>query len=124
MFIPNHLIRFLMVGGSATLFQFILLLLFIEIGHFHEVVASALAFTFSAIYNYLMNYHFTFASKKSHVETAIKFSIVAGLGLTINSSSFALLLTVTPHYLLAQVGATLITLIVNFLLHKTWIYRS
>jgi putative flippase GtrA len=124
MFIFNHLVRFLLVGGSATLIQFTLLFLFIEIGHLQEVAASALAFTFSAIYNYLMNYYFTFASQKGHLETATKFSIVAGLGLIINSSSFALLLTISPHYLFAQFGATLITLVVNFLLHKTWIYRS
>lgn len=120
----NHLVRFVIVGGSATLLQFVLLLLLVEYGHLNKVLASALSFVLSAIYNYLMNYYFTFASEKSHVETAAKFVLVAALGLVINSSTFALFLMLGPHYLIAQVGATAITMIVNFLLHKIWIYRS
>ena len=120
----SHLIRFALVGGSATLIQFALLYLFIEYAHVEKVIASASSFAISAFYNYLMNYHFTFASEKSHAETAIKFVIVASFGLLINSLTFALLLLVMPHYLVAQIGATIITLIINFLLHKIWIYRS
>lgn len=120
----NHMIRFVIVGGSATLLQFMLLFAFIEFAHMQEVLASAVSFALSAIYNYLMNYYFTFASDKSHRETLWKFVIVASLGLVINSSSFALLLLIMPHYMVAQIGATAITLVVNFLLHKIWIYRS
>lgn len=120
----NHLIRFVLVGGSATLLQFLLLFIFVELFHLHAVVSSATSFALSAVFNYLMNYYFTFNSAKSHMETASKFTLVAGLGLAINSASFALLLPLLPHYLLAQTGATLITLCVNFILHKTWIYRS
>ena len=120
----NHLIRFVLVGGSATLLQFVLLFIFVEFGHFNKIFASALSFAISAVFNYLMNYYFTFASEKSHIETAPKFIAVAALGLLINSTVFALLLVVMPHYLFAQFGATLITLLVNFLLHKMWIYRS
>lgn len=120
----NHLVRFVMVGGSATLLQFVLLFLFVEYAHLNEILASALSFSLSAIYNYLMNYYFTFASEKSHIETATKFMLVATLGLAINSSTFALFLSLGLYYLLAQGGATIITLLVNFLLHKIWIYRS
>lgn len=120
----NHLIRFILVGGSATLLQFILLFLLVEFVHLHAVLASALSFAMSAVFNYLMNYHFTFSSSKPHAETAGKFIVVAGLGLLINSGSFAALLPLTNHYLIAQIGATLITLCINFLLHKIWIYRS
>ncbi|HLU17396.1 MAG TPA: GtrA family protein [Edaphocola sp.] len=118
------MIRFVLVGGSATLFQFVLLFSFVEFGHFNKIFASALSFAIAAILNYLLNYYFTFASEKSHFETASKFIVVATIGLLINSTSFALLLVVMPHYLFAQIGATLLALSVNFLLHKIWIYRS
>lgn len=120
----DHLIRFVLVGGSATLLQFVLLFIFVECGHFNKIFASALSFAISAVFNYLMNYYFTFASEKPHIEAVLKFIVVATLGLLINSASFALLLVVMPHYLFAQLGAALITLSVNFLLHKMWIYRS
>lgn len=120
----NHLIRFILVGGSATLLQFALLFVFVELFHLHAVLSSALSFALSAVFNYLMNYYFTFNSSKSHTETAGKFVVVASLGLLINSGTFALLLPLAPHYLIAQLGATIITLGINFLLHKIWIYRS
>jgi len=120
----NHLIRFVLVGGTATLIQFVLLIMLVEFLHTNAVLASALSFALSAVFNYLLNYYFTFKSARSHVETASKFIVVATLGLLINSSSFALILNFAPHYLIAQIGATLITLCVNFLLHKFWIYRS
>ena len=120
----NHLIRFILVGGSATLLQFALLFILVEQFYLPAVLSSALAFALSAVFNYLMNYYFTFNSAKSHAETAGKFVVVASLGLAINSGAFALLLPLVPHYLMAQVGATVITLAINFLLHKLWIYRS
>lgn len=120
----NHLMRFVIVGGSATLLQYLLLVLFVELHLLTPVLASPLAFGLSAIANYLLNYHFTFASRAAHTSTLPKFIAVASLGLIINSVSFAIFLSLVPHYLAAQIIATVLTLGVNFLLHKFWIYRS
>src|SRR5690606_28898369 len=106
----NHLVRFVMVGGSATLLQFVLLFIFVEYGDLTYVPSAACSFPVSAIYSSLMNYSQTFASETSHVATASKFVLVAALGLAINSSTFALLIYLGLHYLSAQVGATAVTL--------------
>lgn len=119
----NRFVRFSVVGAIATLIQFVLLYLFVELNWLDKIPASALSFVISAGCNYLMNYHMTFASRESHLQTLPKFIGVAVLGLLLNVSLFSLFI-LAAHYLVAQAFATLITLCANFILHKYWIYRS
>lgn len=120
----NRFLRFLFVGGTATLLQMLILVLLVEQFGLYPVVGSTLGYGIAALYNYLMNYHLTFASDKSHLETFPKFLVVVCVGMTSNALCMALFVAVGLHYLLAQVGAILVTLVINFLLHKFWIYRS
>ncbi|WP_111641269.1 GtrA family protein [Marinimicrobium alkaliphilum] len=117
-------VRFVLVGGVATGAQYVSLILFVESRLLPAVAASASAYAIGAAVNYLLNYYFTFASRQRHRDTLSKFVLVVALGLGLNTLSFWLLLLVLPWYLLAQVGATMITLVVNYLLHKHWIYRK
>lgn len=120
----QQVLRFLVVGGAATGIQFLLLTLLIELDKTTEVLASALAYVLAATFNYLANYHLTFASKQAHRDTLPKFIITATLGLGINTLIFAIVFFLTAYYLIAQIFATGCTLIINFLLHKFWIYRN
>lgn len=123
-FIDKKFLNFVIVGGLATAIQFGLLAFFIEVFKFSEVFSSALSYALSAVCNYLLNYYFTFASNSRHSETFAKFVLVVAIGLCINTIVFALCFFIFPYYLFAQLVATSTTLVVNFLLHKFWIYRS
>lgn len=128
-------IKFALIGGAATLLQFFLLGLFVEAFGLAPVIASAVSYALSAIFNYLANYYLTFASTSSHKQTLPKFILVVALGLALSTSLFAMFLYVLENhllrstnlletaYLIAQLFATLITLAANFLMHKFWIYR-
>lgn len=118
----QRLVRFLLVGGSATLLQFLLLALLVEWLSVYPVFASAAAYSLSAMFNYWLNYHFTFTSRSRHWRTLPKFVLVALIGLTVNTGCFALL-AIFFHYIPAQVVATGVTLVNNFILHQYWIYR-
>lgn len=117
-------LRFLFVGGTATLLQLGLLTLFIETELLAPVISSALSYSISAIYNYLLNYYLTFASTRTHLETFPKFLLVASFGVGVNTITFAALLQLTGYYLFAQCVAIVVTLLLNYTLHKYWIYRS
>ena len=129
------LIKFLMIGGAATLLQFFLLAVFVELHWLSATPASATSYAVSAIFNYLANYYFTFASTHNHSQTFPKFAVTAAIGVALNTALFKIALVSLQNYLLvnsnlldsaylfAQLFATLLTLIVNFLLHKFWIYR-
>lgn len=114
---------FIGVGGSSTLLQLVLLLAFVEYLAIAKVIASAAAYLLSAVYNYCVNYYVTFASTKSHSQTLPKFIGVVFIGVTVNVIVFTVALLAVP-YLIAQLIAVGVTLVVNFLLHKFWIYRS
>ncbi len=115
---------FLLIGLFATGLQFVLLTLFIEMFAFNKVFASGLSYALSAVCNYLLNYHFTFNSRQQHRTTLPKFLATAVIGLLINTLTFGIMLKLFAHYLIAQIIATGFTFIINYLLHRYWIYRS
>jgi putative flippase GtrA len=102
----------------------LLLCLLVELDITIEVLASALAYVLAATFNYFANYHLTFASKQAHRKTLPKFIVTATLGLGMNTLIFAAMFYMTTYYLIAQLCATGCTLVINFLLHKFWIYRN
>lgn len=120
--ISRRFLFFLLVGGSATILQFTLLIGFVEWVDIDKVAASAIAYILSAVYNYLLNYHITFNSKQSHWKTAPKFLGVVVVGGAINTGVFAALLPFIP-YVIAQCLAVLVALISNYLLNKYWVYQ-
>jgi len=108
-------------------------MLFVELDLMNKVIASAFAYALSSIFNYWANYHYTFASSSSHKETLPKFIAAVALGLSANTLLYAgflfvfdnyLLTGMVKNYLIAQFFATGITVFLNFLVHKLWIYRN
>lgn len=116
--------KFALIGGLATLLQYLLLVVFVEWLGAPEVLSSALAYAGSAVFNYLANYHLTFKSQADHRSTFPKFVILVIAALIINTLVFFLAHSLGAHYLIAQIVATLVTLVINFLVHKLWIYRK
>lgn len=124
---------FIGIGGLSTLLQFALLALLVETGLLSEVPASAAGYLLSSFFNYWANYRYTFKSQQSHWQAFPKFAMAVALGLSINTLLFALffhlfsqswpLPWVAPYWP-AQVLATGLTVIVNFIVHKCWIYRN
>lgn len=124
---------FLGIGGFCTLLQFLLLIIFVESQLLPEVYASAAGYALSSFVNYWANYHYTFKSTSRHKDTFPKFVVAVAIGLSTNTALFAAFLFIFEHYLplpwvkpywVAQVLATGITVVLNFLVHKIWIYRN
>lgn len=129
----KHFVLFVGIGGISTLIQFLLLILFVESHLLPEVYASAAGYVLSSFFNYWANYRFTFNSTSSHAETFPKYAFAVALGLTINVLLFATFLWLfdnylelhwVEHYLVAQFLATGISVFLNFIVHKLWIYRN
>lgn len=138
----THFIKYLGIGSISTLIQFLLLTLLVKyeltteviisasiftVVEFKikpEVIASAFAYFLSSIFNYFANYHFTFGSNSKHTKTLPKFVAAVSLGLATNTFLFALFFKHIENYLVAQFLATGITVFLNFLVHKLWIYKG
>lgn len=114
--------KFVLIGGTATALQYVVMMLLIEFFDVKEVIASALSYLISAAVNYLANYYLTFKSQQQHLTTLGKFAVLVLIALWINTLVFYLIFQIGAHYLVAQIIATLVTLVINFLVHKFWIY--
>jgi putative flippase GtrA len=84
--------------------------------------ASSIGFVLSAGANYLLNYHFTFQSNRPHGPAAMKFGLLAGTGLLINAAIMRLMTGAGVHYLVAQVCATGVVLLWNFIGNTLWTF--
>jgi putative flippase GtrA len=117
--------RFLVVGGTATAFQYIVLVACVRALSLTPVVASAIGFALSSVLNYYLNYRLTFRSSRAHGSAMPRFLLIAGIGLAANSVVMWLL-TKSAHleYLLSQVVATTLVLIWNYTANRKWTFLS
>lgn len=121
----SRLLRFSIVGGIATLVQYLILIALVMASDFSPAIASTIGFVISSLVNYILNYSFTFKSSKPHTETLTRFLIISVCGLIINylfmqigTRAFNL------HYLFVQLAATAATLLWNFSLNHLWSFRT
>jgi putative flippase GtrA len=117
--------RFLVVGGTATAVQYIVLVACVRALSLAPVVASAIGFALSSVLNYYLNYRLTFRSSRAHVSALPRFLLIAGIGLIANSVAMWLL-TKSAHlgYLLSQVLTTALVLVWNYTANRKWTFSS
>ena len=118
----RRLARFGIVGALATALQYLILILLVRGLGTWPVVASGVGFVSSAGFNYLLNYHFTFRSRRPHAAAALKFLTLAAVGLAINSALMQVLVAAGWHYLVAQVCATAVVFLWNFVGNSLWTF--
>jgi putative flippase GtrA len=87
------------------------------------VAASTAGAIVGAGINYFLNHRFTFASGQSHRRALPRFAAVAAAGVVLNALVLAAVLALAgPHYLVAQVIATLAVLLAGYLANRTWTF--
>lgn len=118
-----QLLRFTGIGGFCTVVQYIIMWLLTELLSIPPVTSSTVGYIISAILNFQLNKKYTFKSNKNNSETIPRFIMVVLIGVFINGLSLEILIrALSTHYLIAQIGATLITLIWNFFANRIWTF--
>lgn len=117
-------IRFLLVGGSATLLHYAIMAVLLLAGWMTAGSASATGYCLSTFYNYAANARFTFAGKHDHRRSLPRFLITAASGLGINQLILLSLLHFGLPLVLAQITATAGVLVWNYVINATWSFRS
>jgi putative flippase GtrA len=121
----RQFICFASVGAVATALQYGILIVAIEWLRIGAVLASCTGFVISAVFNYWLNYHLTFRSRKSHLVAASRFALVSSGGLALNGG-IMLLLVDSLHwpYLPAQIMTTVPVLSWNFFCNRMWSFAA
>ncbi len=121
----RQFICFAGVGAVGTAVQYMLLVLLVQAVEMYVVTASTLGMVAGATVNYFLNHRITFRSDKPHREAMVKFFSVAAGGVLLNGLLMALLADIMGfYYLLAQLVATALVLVWNFLVNRVWTFRE
>ena len=115
--------KFTGVGAVATLVHYAILVGLVQLFAFDALPASSAGFAISALLNYGLNYRFTFSSDKRHGPALGRFIVIALIGLALNGAILSFCIAAWNfHYLVAQVTATGIVLVWNFLANRRWTF--
>lgn len=121
--IARQFAAFSVVGVIAAVFHYGTLIGLREGIGVDPVLGSAAGFAAGGVVSYLLNYRFTFGSKRRHVEAASLFFMVAAAGLVINTALMALFVNgLGLQYLVAQVTTTGVVLVWHFVANRLWTF--
>jgi putative flippase GtrA len=116
--------RFIGVGLASTAVHYVVLTTAVEFGGWWPTPATATGFIAGAIVNYLLNRSLTFRSGRAHRQGLPRFAIMFAIGWTLNTLLVWWLAPRLWHYLLAQVIATGVVLVFNYLTLNFWVFRA
>ena len=121
--IVRQFIRFAGVGIVGTAGHYLVLVGLVELLFTSPLVGSSAGFAVGAFINYYLNRSYTFDSSVPHIIGLPKFLSVAAVGMIINTSIMAVAISkLQMQYLIAQIIATALVLIWNFLGNKFWTF--
>ena len=116
-------VRYAGAGVIGTAAHYAVLVALVQGAGTAVVAASTAGAIAGAAVNYLLNHRFTFASRESHGRALPRFAVVAAAGIALNALVLAgMLALVGPHYLVAQVAATLAVLVAGYLANRAWTF--
>ena len=115
---------FLLVGGGATALHYLIAALLWRGVGLAPALASGIGFGLSALFNYAASARYTFKATGAHAQSLPRFVVVAGIGLALNSAMIWGLNGLGWHAVAAQLLATVVVLVWNFVLNAVWTFKN
>ena len=121
--LARQIVRFVAVGAVATVVHYSILIALVELAGVAPVVSTTVGYAGGTVVSYILNRRYTFKSNASHLASFPKFVALNVVGMLLNSAIFAALMGLGIWYLLAQMIATGLVLIWNFLGARFFAFR-
>ena len=118
-------LRFIFVGGSTTVLYLVSVFLMVDILGIQVTLASTLLCIAAACYNYLMHYHWTFASGAPHGMVMVRYLWMVAGAVVINGliMHFGTMLS-SVHYLVIQLVAAITLVCWSLSVSALWVFRQ
>jgi putative flippase GtrA len=120
----RRFIRYGLVGGVATLAHYLVLVACVELAGWPAWLASGIGATVGAQVAYAGNRWFTFAHRGAVRSSWPRFQATALLGALLGMTVVALGVQAGLYYLLAQMLATLLGLLLTFAINRAWTFAA
>ena len=120
----RHFIRYTAVGAIATAVHYLVLIACVEWGRWPAFIASGTGAVVGAQLAYAGNRWFTFAHTGAVRASWPRFQATALIGALISMAVVALGVRIGLHYLLAQIVATLLSLVLTFAVNRAWTFAK
>ena len=121
----TRFVTYAAIGAIGTLAQYAVLVGVVDLRVAGPVAGSVAGAVVGAIVNYLLNYRITFKSNSRHAAALPKFAMTAGAGILVNALVMACLTgPAGVHYLVAQLIATGVVLILTFSVNSVWTFKA
>jgi|CXWL01.1.fsa_nt_gi putative flippase GtrA len=118
-----QIVRFALVGVAATAVHFAVLIALVELAGLGPVAATTLGYIVGIAVSYTLNRLYTFKSDAPVGSSFLKFALLYGVSAFLNAGIVAMLTEQRLWYLLAQVIATGLVLIWNFVGARFVVFR-
>lgn len=118
--ISRPFLRYLAVGAVATAAHYLLLAGLVEQGGWPAPPAAAAGAVLGAQLAFVGNRRFTFGHAGPWWPAWMRFQLTALLGAATSAGMVALGTRVGLHYLLAQVAATGVAMVLTYVINKRW----
>jgi putative flippase GtrA len=120
----TQFLKFAAGGAVGTAVQYAVLVAWVEIAGGPVVPGALAGFCMGALVNYVIARSYVFATARPHGSALPRFALVATAGAVLNTAIVAVLFESGAHYLVAQMAATGIVLVFNFLANRHWTFSG
>ena len=116
----RRLLRYAIVGAIATAAHYLVLVLAVERAGWPPFAASGCGAVIGAQVAYAGNRWFTFAHRGPLAASWLKFQSTAVIGAVIGMAVVALGVRLGVYYVLAQMVATVLSMLLTFAINRRW----
>jgi len=123
--LKSQFLRFALVGATATITTYAVLIVGVEGLQMNAVTASVAGYMAGIVVNYILNYRYTFGSDQRHHVVIPRFLAVMVVGMFINAAvMYAGINWLGFHYMLAQLAAVAVVFMLSFAANRRWAFAG
>ncbi|MBC2665153.1 GtrA family protein [Novosphingobium flavum] len=120
----SEILRFAAVGVVGTAVHYGVLVALVELGGVDPVAGTLCGFIVAAFASFVLNSVFTFRVRLNFTSALLKNYVSLAFGLAINVGTVALLTHLATPYIFAQLVATVLAFIWNYLASRFIVFRK
>lgn len=123
----NQIFKFVIVGGIATLIDWIIYFILYNWFNIHPLLANIFSFSISVIYNYIASVRWVFNvdKNKSKQRMFFEFIILSIIGLLLTELFLYLFITLlNMNEMVSKIIATAIVMVFNFVTRKIFLEHN